>query len=140
MTDDRPARTLSVDPTVHVEPFASHYTVTWKAGPLARYLTAVRDCGAVSPEDTAVVDATDTAGRQRRTVRSLSAATTIRYVRTEPRPSWTVSWERRTAPTVSLSGTPTPSVCRAFHRGTTACETWSAAAIEALETVVESVS
>lgn len=139
MSDDDPARALPTRPPVHVETFATHYTLTWKAGSLARYVDAVRDSESVPPDATAVVDATDAAGRRRRAVRDLSAEATVRYVRLEPEPSWTVSWERRTSPTVSVSGTPTPAVCRELHTRTTACEAWSSAAIERLEAVAESV-
>jgi len=140
MNDDHPARTLSVQPTVHVETFASHYTVTWKGGPLSQFVTAVRNCELVPPDATAIIDMSDTAGRQRQAVGSLSAETTIQYVRVEAQPAWTASWERRTSPTVSVSGAPNPTVCRDLHQATTTCDAWPSAAVEEVEAIAESIS
>ena len=108
--DDTPRRELPVSPTIHVESFATHYTLTWKAGPLSRFLAAVRDCEAVPANASAVVDATDAAGRQRVDAAALTADATVRYIRVEPSAEWTLSWERRTSPTVSVSGTPDAAV------------------------------
>lgn len=137
--DDAPRRELPVSPTVHVESFATHYTLTWKAGPLSRFLAAVRDCAAVPTSAPAVVDATDTAGRRRVDAAALTADAAVRYVRVEPPTGWTLSWERRTSPTVSVSGTPGAAVCRELHRRTTACDGWPPAAVDALDALVESM-
>ena len=138
MPDDPPPRTLSTEPPVHVESFATHYTLTWTAGSLAQFLDALRQCESVPSSATAVVDATDTAGRQRRPVRELAAEPSVRYVRVEPRSAWRVSWERRTDPTVSVSGTPPPAVCRDLHQRTTACEAWPPTAVEELDALAAS--
>lgn len=136
--DDTPRRELPVSPTIHVESFATHYTLTWKAGPLSRFLAAVRDCEVVPANASAVVDATDAAGRQRVDAAALTADAAVRYIRVEPSAEWTVSWERRTSPTVSVSGTPDAAVCRTLHRSTTACDGWPAAAVDGLDALVKS--
>lgn len=135
---DTPRRELPVSPTVHAESFATHYTLTWKASPLSRFLTAARDCAAVPASASAVVDATDVAGRRRVDTSVLTADAAVRYVRVEPPAGWTLSWERRTSPTVSVSGTPDAAVCRELHRRTTACDRWPPAAVDALDALVES--
>ena len=140
MNEGHPARSLSVQPTVHVETFASHYTVTWKAEPLSQFVTAVQHYEFVTPDATAVIDTVDTAGRQQQAVRDLSAETAIQYVRVEPQSAWTASWERRTSPIVSVSGAPNPTVCRDLHQATTTCEAWPSAAVEELEAIAESIS
>jgi len=138
MPDDPPPRTLSTEPPVHVESFATHYTLTWTAGSLAQFLDALGQSASVPSRATAVVDATDRAGRQRRPVRELAVEPSVRYVRVEPQSSWTVSWERRTDPTVSVSGTPPSTVCQSLHRRTTACEGWPPTAVEELDALAAS--
>ena len=140
MSDDRstPGRTLPVDPVVYVETFASHDTLTWTAGPLSRVVDVVRDSESIPSDTTAVVDAVDTAGRHRVAVRDLAADSAVKYVRVEPPAEWTLSWERRTSPTVSVSGAPPPAVCREFHRRTTSCDEWPPAAVDELRALVGS--
>lgn len=128
MTDDDPNRTLPVEPTVHVESFATHDTVTWKAGPLSRFVDAIREHVALPEAVTAVVDRTDTAGRRRLPIEELRPGRSVRYVRIEPDADWSASWERRTSPTVSVSGAPPPELCRALHCRTTECDAWPAGA------------
>ena len=119
---DAPRR-LSVDPTVHVETFATHCSLTWTAGGLGRFLAAAGDLEGVPETAPAVVDRTTTAGRERRQLSALAAEEATRYVRVEPPAGWTLSWERRNRPVVSLSGTP-PAACRRLHVATTDCPAW----------------
>jgi len=136
VSDDASNRALPVDPTVHVESFATHYTVTWKAGPLSRFVDAIRGDEEVPEAVTAIVDRTDAAGRRRRPIGELSVDRSARYVRVEPDAEWTASWERRTSPTVSVSGAPAPELCRTLHCRTTGCEAWPAGAEETLRELV----
>lgn len=132
---DDTRRAVRVTPQVHVETFATHWTVTWKAGSLARFLEAVRDVDAEAA--TAVVNDTAVAGRQRRRVPAIDpTGETVRYVRVEPDGPWTLAWERRTRPVVSLSGTPSSDLCRRVHLRTTDCDGWDPSAIEDLRRLI----
>ena len=121
---DAPRR-LPVDPPVHVETFATHCSLTWTADGLGRFLAAAGDLEGVPETALAVVDRTTTAGRERRPLSALAAEEATRYVRVEPPTDWTLSWERRSRPVVSLSGTPPAAACRRLHVATTDCPTWS---------------
>jgi hypothetical protein len=129
-------RTIPVKPPVHVEAFATHCTMTWKAGPLAGFLTAVRNTDEISPTASVVVDDTSVGGRERCDVTEIDATKTVRYLRVDPDGPWTLSWERRTWPVVSVSGTPTADLCRRVHLRTTDCEGWSENAIERVARVI----
>jgi hypothetical protein len=87
-----------------------------------------------------VVDDTAVAGRSRSPLSDLDDSDTIRYLRVEPTAPWTASWERRTWPVVSVSGTPTASVCRQLHLETTSGDDWTEAAFETVCEVVNGVS
>ena len=117
-------RRLPVDPPVHVETFATQYSMTWTADGLGRFLAAAGDLEGVPETAPAVVDRTTTAGRERRPLSALAAAEATRYVRVEPSADWTLSWERRSRPVVSLSGTPPAAACRRLHVATTNCSAW----------------
>ncbi len=123
-------RTIPVEPPVHVEAFTTHCTMTWKAGPLAGFLTAVRNTDEISPTASAVVEDTSVAGRKRCDVTEIDATERVRYLRVDPDAPWTLSWERRTWPVVSVSGTPTADLCRRVHLWTTDCRGWSEDAVE----------
>ena len=124
--------TIPVEPPVHVETFATHWTVSWKADRLARFLRGVGGIDSLPPTTTAVVEDTATAGREQRQVTDLEARGTVRYVRLDPDTPWTVSWERRTWPVVSASGTPPPALCRRLHQRTTDCDEWADGAVQKL--------
>lgn len=127
-------RTVPVEPPIHVETFAQHCSLTWKAAGLARFIETVRSLDGVPGDSTAVMDATDIAGRQQCRLSALDPSRdTVTYVRVEPPASWTLSWERRTWPVVVLTGTPTPELCRSLHLATTECRVWDGAALEALD-------
>jgi hypothetical protein len=143
---DTPRR-VPVEPPVHVEPFASHVSLTWTVPPaaveraerragtvasetatatpetrsLAVFLAAVATAAEVDGEDgtdaEAVVDDRATAGRERRPPSAVEPSETVRYVRVAGA-TWTAEWERRTTPVVSLSGAPTVATLRALHRAT----------------------
>lgn len=133
-------RSVPVVPPVHVETFATHYTATWKADGLSRFVETVRGIDAIPPTSAVVVDRTDTAGRERRELSDIAVdggATT--YVRVEPPTPWTLSWERRTWPVVSVSGTPAPERCRDIHRSTTDCPGWRDADVETLDRLTASI-
>lgn len=125
-------RAISVEPTVHVETFAAHYTVTWKACPLARLLTVLGALDDIPPTVSTIVDDTSVAGRERRQISNVEAGETVQYLRLEPKAPWTVSWERRTWPVVSLSGTPSAELCRRVHVETTDCDGWAKTDVERL--------
>lgn len=119
-------RTIGVDPSVHVESYRSHVSLSWTALGLERFVAALRTAEAVPSTATLTVDATDTAGRYRTTPNEIeTTAETIKYVRVDPSPPWTLSWERRTDPVVSLAGSPSAPTCRSFHTATTLCNKWS---------------
>ena len=123
--DSNPRR-IRVDPVVHVETFATHLTLTWKAGTQSQFVEAVRALDAVPLTPQVVVNDTTVAGRQHRLVSDLGGAgDTVTYLRIEPDAPWTLSWERRTQPVVSVSGTPSAALCRRLHRRTTDCPGWS---------------
>lgn len=124
MEDTSERRSVPVTPPVHVETFATHYTLTWQANGLSPFVTAVDDIEAIPTTATPLVDDTDTAGRERRALADIDG-TTIKYVRVDTPDDWTLSWERRTSPTVSLSGTPTVELCRRVHNRTTDCSSWT---------------
>lgn len=138
---DSDPRRIPVDPVVHVETFATHLTLTWKAGTRSQFVEAVRALNAVPSTAQVVVDDTAVAGRQHRLVSDLErGGDTIRYLRVEPDASWTLSWERRTQPVVSVSGTPSAAVCRGLHRRTTDCPGWSDSATATLHDLLTSSS
>ncbi len=138
MTDreDDPRRRLPVEPPVHVETVVDHRSLTWTAGGLDRFLAAVRADDAVAADAPARVDARDVAGRGRRPLSAVAARPAITYVRVEATADWTVAWERRTEPTVSLSGAPSPATCRRLHVATTNCPGWIDADERLLERLV----
>ncbi|MFB6127888.1 MAG: hypothetical protein ABEJ79_11425 [Halolamina sp.] len=125
MTDADPRRTVAVDPPVHVEAFATHHTLTWQAAGLSTFLDALGAVDRVPDEPALLVETTDTAGRRRLTPADVADDGAVTYVRVESVSAWTLSWERRTLPTVSLSGEPTATTCRAVHVATTDCDGWT---------------
>lgn len=127
---DNSEQTVPVEPPVHVERFPTHCTVTWKAGPLAQFVTALGAVDRVPPTASVVVDDASTAGRERQRVTDVGANETVRYLRVEPDTPWSLSWERRTWPVVSVSGAPPPALCRCLHLRTTDCEEWPDGALE----------
>lgn len=134
---DQPARTLPVDPPVHVESFPSHYSLTWSADGLERFLAAPEADPSVPGDVTAIVDARDAAGRQELPLGAVNTGEATTYVRVEPPVPWTLAWERRTMPTVSLTGTPTPRTVRRLHLATTDCEGWTDEAIGTARRLLE---
>ncbi len=130
--DDSPS-SIGVDPPVHVETYRSHVSLSWTALGLERFVAALRTAEAVPTTATLTVDATDAAGRYRTTPDEIeTTADTIKYVRVDPSPPWTLSWERRTDPVVSLAGSPSVPTCRSFHTATTSCNEWSSTHCDAL--------
>ena len=129
-------RTIPVEPPVHVETVPTHHTLTWKGGPLAVFLTAVRDTEQIPPTASVLVEDRSVAGRNERRVAEVDASETIRYLRVDPDAPWTLSWERRTWPVVSVSGAPPSELCRHVHRVTTDCDGWSGDAVETLHRVI----
>ena len=130
--DDSP-RTIGVDPPVHVETYRSHVSLSWTALGLERFVAALQMAEAVPTTAILTVDATDTAGRYRSTPDEIETTTDIiKYVRVDPSPPWTLSWERRTDPVVSLAGSPSVPTCRSFHTATTSCNEWSSTHRDAL--------
>jgi hypothetical protein len=131
-------RTIPVDPVIHVETFATHLTLTWKARTRSQFVEAVRALDAVPSTASVVVDDTAVAGRQHHSVSDLgSVSNTTTYLRIEPETSWTLSWEQRTDPTVSVSGTPPATLCRRLHRRTTDCSGWCDEAVETLRGLIK---
>jgi hypothetical protein len=132
--------TVPVEPAVHVESFAQHCSLTWKADGLATFVEAVRGLNPVPTEATVIVDATDVAGRQQCRLSTLDPCRdTVTYVRVEPSAPWTLSWEQRTWPVISLSGTPTPPLCRSVHVATTDCRAWDETALDAVDRMTSRV-
>lgn len=126
-------RTIPVDPTIHVETFATHQTLTWKAGGRSQFIEAIRLLDAVPSAASVVVDDTTIAGRQHRSLSGIDIESdTVTYLRIEPEAPWTLSWEQRTQPIVSVSGTPPEALSRRVHRRTTDCSEWSGEAITTL--------
>jgi hypothetical protein len=125
-------RTISVEPPVHVETIPSHDTLTWKACPLAQFLGHVVESDGIPPTASTLVDDTSTGGRERYRVADLEASETVRYLRVEPDAPWQLSWERRTWPVVSVSGTPPATLCRRLHVRTTDCDGWPDDAVRTL--------
>jgi hypothetical protein len=128
-----PRRTLPVDPVIRVETFATHRTLTWKAGGLSRFIEAVRGVETVAPAASTVVEDAAVAGRHRSRFSQVDAdRDTTKYLRVEPEAPWTLSWERRTWPVVSVSGAPPAPLCRRLHLRTTDCPGWDDRAFETL--------
>jgi hypothetical protein len=121
--DTEDTATIPVTPPVHVEQYASHTSLSWTANGIEQFVAAVRTtAGANTP---IVVDATNAAGRRRLGIDEIdttTAATT--YVRVEPDRPWTLAWDRRSDPVVTLTGTPRPATARRFHVETTDCDGW----------------
>jgi hypothetical protein len=131
-------RRIPVDPVIHVETFATHRTLTWKAGTRAQFVEAVRALDAVPSTASVVVDDTAVAGQQHRSVSNLeSVSNTTTYLRIEPDASWTLSWEQRTHPVVSVSGTPSATLCRRLHCHTTDCSGWCDEAVKTLQSLTK---
>jgi hypothetical protein len=130
---ETPPRTVPVAPPVYLELFATHLTATWKAGSSSAFVEAACTLNSVPAAAATVVDGPEIAGRKRV---PLSAATPAKrsptYLRIEPDVPWTLSWEDRTQPVVSVSGTPPAALCRRLHLTTTDCATWDDAAFDAL--------
>lgn len=138
-TDDR--RTVPVDPPVYVESFATPYTLTWTASSLSAFVAAIRGFDAVPDDATVVVDSTTVAGREDRPVGALDSPqkeATI-FVGVESDAPWKLSWERRSVPVVSISGTPPLAVVRRAHLETTDCEEWPADATAVLRDLTATV-
>lgn len=124
-TEPEQPRTVPVDPRIHVETFATHCTVTWKANGLVPFIETVRDIDSGPVPAAVVTDSPDVAGRQQHELETFDAeSTTATYAQVQPSAPWTLSWERRTWPVVSVSGTPSPELCRDIHQGTTDCSGW----------------
>ena len=132
-------RTISVSPTIHIEAFATHCTATWKAESLAQCIETLRTSKYVEPTATVVVDDTTVAGREQHAVDDITPTETIRYLRVTPAASWTLSWEQRTWPVVSISGTLSAEACRLMHLGTTECSGWPDTATENIKNITSSV-
>ncbi len=133
-----PSRTIPVDPPVHVETFPSHHSLTWRAGPLADFLTAVTAEPAVEEGHRLLVDATGAAGRRRLSPRDVDTSTgATTYVRAEPSAPWTAAWERRTTPVVSLTGAPAVDLTARLHLATTDCDRWERRARERLRSLLD---
>ena len=130
-------RTVPVEPPVNIEVFPTHQMAMWKADSLARFLTALKKVDSVPPTAPAVVDDTSSVGREQRSVTDIEPVETVYYLRVEPDTSWTLSWEQRTWPVVSVSGTPSPALCRRLHTGTTDCDGWSEEALDRLGRVLD---
>jgi|APHM01.1.fsa_nt_gi hypothetical protein len=119
-------RSIAVDPPVHVESYPSHTSLSWTAGGIDQFVAALRASEAVPAETTPIVDATTAAGQRRLRLHAIDTTSgATKYVRVEPSAPWTLSWERRTEPVVSLTGSPSPATCRTFHVATTACVEWT---------------
>jgi hypothetical protein len=130
---DASSRTVPVDPPVHVETFPSHHGLTWRAGPLADFLTAVTAEPAVEDGHRLLVDATAAAGRRRLAPHEVDTSTgATTYVRADPSAPWTAAWERRTTPVVSLTGAPAAGLTARLHLATTDCDRWATGARELL--------
>jgi hypothetical protein len=112
-----PAR-VPVDPAVHVEQYPTHGSFTWRVPDLARTLDAVHAVDGVSARTSAVVDATNAAGRRQVPLSAVDPGPATTYVRVEPSAPWTVAWERRSSSVCILTGTPPASTVRALHRAT----------------------
>lgn len=133
-------RTVPVDPPVHVETFASHYTLTWKSNGFASFIEAVQDVDSIPSSATVVTENPDIAGRQQHELTTLDVEkVNPRYIQVQPSVPWTLSWERRTWPIVSVSGTPPPEYCRDIHLATTGCSVWRDGAFAQLERMTASV-
>jgi len=128
---------IPVEPPVHVERYPTHVTLSWQAGPLAGFVAALTAIDGIPGTAPVVVDEGSTTGRHRVRVTDLDASPSVQYVRVDPGTGWTVSWERRTRPVVSVSGDPPPPPCRRLHERTTDCDGWSADAIRRLDRVLE---
>lgn len=135
--ESRTERTVPVEPPVHVESFPTHCTLTWKAEPLAQFLAAVEGLSEITPTTAVRLNDTSTAGRRVVSLSSVEPAETVRYLRVEPDAAWTLSWDRRTWPVVSLSGTVSVDRCRRMHLATTDCEEWADEAVETLRRALD---
>lgn len=135
---DEAATEFPVSPPIYVERYASHVSLSWQAGDLDRFLGTVTDLDSVPADPAFVVDATNAAGQRRIPLSDIDTTTrATTYVRVDPDTPWTVAWERRTTPVVSLSGAPTALACRRLHHGTTDCEQWPAGQLQTLSRLLD---
>jgi hypothetical protein len=138
---DGQRRKIPVDPPVHIETFATHYTLTWKADRLSRFKSAVQNLDTVPSSARAIINDTSVAGRQRVPVSAIDAESeTTTYVRVESDDPWTLSWDQRTWPVVSVSGTPPLTLCQHAHIRTTECANWNDEVVEILDQVISTVT
>ena len=114
---DRSVR-VPVTPPIHIEEYPTHASLTWHVPELSRALDAVCDLDSVSSDASAVVDATNAAGRRRLSLSAVDPGPATTYVRVEPGASWTFAWERRTTSVCVLTGTPAGATVRRLHRAT----------------------
>lgn len=133
-------RTVPVNPSIHVETFATHCTVRWKASGLVPFTEAARDVDNIPPSTTVVTNSPDVAGRQQHELSTLGGERSkATFVSLQPPAPWTLSWERWTWHIVSVSGTPSPGLCRDIHRATTDCSGWYDGALVRVERMTASV-
>jgi hypothetical protein len=102
----------------------------WKARELSLFVNAVQTRKQVPATAATVVDDTTVAGRLRSPLSEVIKGDTVQYLRVEPEPPPTASWERRTWPVVSLGGTPPALVRRQVHLETADCGSWEETAVE----------
>lgn len=134
-------RSIAVDPPVHVESYPTHTNLSWTAGGIDQFVAALRASEAVPADTTPVVDATTAAGQRRLRLDGIDTTSgATKYVRVEPPAPWTLSWERRTKPVVSLTGSPSPATCQTFHVATTACVEWTPPQRETLSRLLEATA
>ena len=113
-------RQIETTPPVNIETFASHVTLTWTSLGLSQFVDIADRVDVVPADSTPIVDATNAAGRRRLPLTEIDTTTAAtKYVRFEPDCPWTLAWERRTTPVVSLCGSPSPTVCQQAHIITT---------------------
>ncbi|ERH06112.1 MAG: hypothetical protein J07HN4v3_01722 [Halonotius sp. J07HN4] len=132
-------QTIPVSPTVNIETFATHCTATWKAESLAQCIETLQTSDCIEPTATVVVDDTTIAGREQQSVRDITPTETIRYLRVTPAAPWTLSWEQRTWPVVSMSGTLSAEACRHMHVGTTECSGWPDTATATVKEIISGI-
>jgi hypothetical protein len=106
---------------------------------LSEFLTVVRRLDTVAPGTPAVVDDEAIAGRQQQEFAAVSPKESLKYIKLTPAADWRVSWERRTWPIVSVSGTPSSELCRQLHVETTGCDGWSEGNISQFHELTENI-
>lgn len=128
---------IAAEPPIHVETYPTHTSLSWTGDGIDQFVAALQTVKPITADAPTVINATTTAGQVQRQLCDLDTPNNaINYLRVDPPVPWTLSWERRTEPVVSMTGSPSPETCQTLHIATTACMAWDASQRTALSRIL----